>query len=102
MMYNDHIVLRIDNLGRTAFPLDIREKMNIKCGDKFDIKFIENEKLLKMSKEVENINSNNLVVIDEFGKILIPKKMREALGIQFNDEIQCYIYKGQISLIKER
>lgn len=95
---NSNSFVVIDEIGRIKIILDIRKKLNIKCGDKFSINVIDNRIILKISNEIEAAKT---VVMDEFGNILIPKELRMAMNIKVNDKLNIVLEDNTIVLSKE-
>ena len=116
----------VDGLGRIQLERNILNKMNIKYADKLEIYesgrniilkkanikrdasrktkiYVDNEYEIKI--EISNIKFNTnhkITTVDEVGRILIWREIREKLGILENDKLKVYIKNDIIILIQKR
>lgn len=119
-------VRTIDELGRIVIPIEAREYLTIKPGDKIDILESGKNIILKKSKNIEKqekqitldngieiniqityFNNNSIQncytrSINELGMLVIPIEMRKNLNIRERDKMKICIKDESIILIKER
>lgn len=88
-------VRKIDMLGRTVIPKEIRCRFEIKEGDRLGISLDSNT--IHMSKALSGMNRP----VDDLGRIVIPKEMRRSLGIKENDPVDIYVENDEICIRKE-
>lgn len=97
----------VDRLGRINLSQQIREKLDIKEGEKFE-SYIENEDIiLKRVDEnkadeiveekvgnilnVKKINGHLVRTLDELFRIVLPLEIRDKLQIKENDKLFEYV-----------
>ena len=116
-------VRTIDELGRIVIPIEVREYLTIKPGDKIDILESGKNIILKKSKNIEKqinvdngieiniqityLNNNSIHncytrYINELGMLVIPIEIRKNLNIRERDKMKICIKDESIILIKER
>ena len=119
-------VRTIDELGRIIIPIEVREYLKIKPGDKIDIlesgKNIILKKSKNIGKQVKQITVDNGIEINipitylnnnsihncytrsinELGMLVIPIEIRKNLNIRERDKMKICIKDESIILIKER
>ena len=79
----------VDEFDRVVIPISFREKLKIQPGDKLDI-FTERESFeIILKKHNDNLKSEfENVIVDEIGRIKIPKKIMELFEILEKDPIK--------------
>lgn len=119
-------IRRIDELGRIVVPIEMRNYLEIKTGDKIDIFKSGKNIILKKSKNIEkqlkhitidkgievdiqitylkNNSTSNCYTrsINELGMVVIPLELRKNLDINEKAKMRMCIKDDYIILIKER
>ena len=82
------IPLTINEIGMITIPSTIRRKLDVKYKDKMEISLVGKNIMFKKITNVKKISDKNCIrVIDELGRIIVPKEIRNSLNIKNNDMI---------------
>ena len=119
-------IRKIDELGRIVVPIEMRNHLEIKTGDKIDICKSGRNIILKKSENIEkkmkhitidkgievdiqitylkNNSTHNCYTrsINELGMVVIPLELRKNLNIKEKDKMKICVKDDNIILIKER
>ena len=119
-------VRKIDELGRIVIPIEIRNYLDIKSGEKIDIlksgRNIILRKSTNIKKHIRHINIEKGIEVDiqvtyykdhekqnlytrsinELGLLVIPLELRKSLDIKEKDSLKIYVKNDYIILIKEK
>ena len=119
-------VRKIDELGRIVIPIEMRNYLEIRTGDKIDIlksgrniilhkstntkkhiRHIDIEKGIEVDIQVtyykKNEKPNSYIrSINELGMLVIPLELRKSLDIKEKDSLKICVKDDYIILIKER
>ena len=86
------IPLTINEIGMITIPSTIRRKLDVKYKDKMEISIVDKNIIFKKITSEDKSNDKNCIrVIDEFGRIIVPKEMRNSLNIKNDDKINCSV-----------
>lgn len=82
------ITRNIDVLGRIVIPIAWRKKLEINTGSKIGITLKEDELVLKHDLDGK-LEKQGIRIrrIDELGRIVLPKDLRNILNLNENDEL---------------
>ncbi|MBR0427646.1 MAG: AbrB/MazE/SpoVT family DNA-binding domain-containing protein [Clostridia bacterium] len=101
MEESNFIIRKIDDLGRIVIPRDKRKENGIAIKDKFEICTEDKEIILKRINNEEISNEQKITrSIDELGRIVLPKIIREDLGFNIGDEVKIFFMTNSTILIK--
>ena len=119
-------IRKIDELGRIIIPIEMRNYLEIKTGDKIDICKSGRNIILKKSGNIErqmkhiaidkgievdiqitylkNNSTHNCYTrsINDLGMVVIPFELRKNLNIKEKDKVKICVKDNNIILIKER
>lgn len=119
-------IRKIDELGRIIIPIEMRNYLEIKTGDKIDICKSGRNIILKKSENIErqmkhididkgieidiqitylkNNSAHNCYTrsINDLGMVVIPLELRKNLNIKEKDKVKICVKDNNIILIKER
>ena len=85
---------KIDKNGRIIIPLHLREMAKIEYGSSLTMVPEGNDiVMLVPEEETQNVMILYKVKMDEKGRIVIPKELREGL-----EKVEIFFYKGRIAL----
>lgn len=93
------ITRNIDVLGRIVIPIAWRKKYGISTGAKIGVILRENEILLKYDSDGK-LEKQGIRRIDELGRIVLPKDLRNILELEENDPLYMIQEKEHIILNK--
>ena len=86
------ISLTTNEIGMITIPSTIRRKLDVKYKDKMEISLVDKNIIFKKITSEDKSNDQNCIrVIDEFGRIIVPKEMRNSLNIKNDDKINCSV-----------
>ena len=92
-------VVEIDELGRIKVPKEIRQILDIRAKDKFEV--TEEQNIIILKKVTEEIDKTfNTRVIDELYRIVIPTTLRTKLNYKCGDKGKIEIIDGTITIKK--
>ena len=95
------ITRNIDVLGRIVIPIAWRKKYGISTGAKIGVILRENEIILKYDSDGK-LEKQGIRIrrIDELGRIVLPKDLRNILELEENDPLYMIQKKEHIILNK--
>lgn len=101
-MKSTGMVRHIDDLDRIVIPKELRKTLNLFSKDNLEITVNENNMIL-LKKYTEGQPKNNLGILrslDDLGRIVIPKEICKAFGIEPKDALQIFVENSNIILCK--
>lgn len=88
---NQDYIIKIDTLGRIMIPKDVREELEIEDNQALMVFFDENALIVKADNYGYEDCSCEWRKVDIFGRIVLPKAMREELEMSAGDHLLAYI-----------
>src|SRR5690242_15337939 len=87
------IVRKIDELGRLVIPTEWRKKLNIKTSDAVEIYCDELQGIMELTFGVTEPGMSEFRrKVDGLGRVVLPKKFRDLLEIENDDELEMIAY----------
>lgn len=93
------IIRKSDELGRIVIPIDLRNKFGIEKKSYIEIFVKRNNIILR---KIEHKGDTNGIVrqVDELGRVVIPKEIRDIFGISEGDPLEVLLDASDIVLKK--
>lgn len=99
-MKNTGIIRKLDELGRIVLPITLRETLQLKEGDLFEIYVVNDYLIMNKLDTKEKPKGMIYRKLDELGRIVIPIEIRRKYDFLFNDNFEIYIEESSIALKK--
>ena len=86
---------KVDGAGRVVLPKDLRNWLDIKFWDELTAS-IEDGKIIMQKDEQECKITEIKRKMDDLGRIVLPRKLLNQLGIAIKDELAIYVDGGRV------
>jgi len=88
----------IDELGRLVLNRELRTKLALEAGSRLQVTCVDTIAILQPT-ETLTTTGDTVCKVDELGRILMPKKIRQALGWNTLDEVSAF-QTGNLIILK--
>ena len=101
MVKNTGIERRIDELGRVVIPAELRNTLKWEDKDSLEM-YLEKDCVCIRKPNFEGrIDSVEIIRnLDELGRIVIPKELRDKLDITFKNTVEVFVRKDVVMIKK--
>lgn len=100
-MKNTGIIKKVDELGRFVIPSKLRKTLEIYTGCQFEVYTDDDYIILKKYNNEGKRNEGAILrLVDELGRLVIPKEIRESYRIYEKTGLEIYLEEDTIILKK--
>ncbi|MCL2854793.1 MAG: AbrB/MazE/SpoVT family DNA-binding domain-containing protein [Defluviitaleaceae bacterium] len=90
----------IDELGKIAFHIELRERLGLEVGSGLSLKPLDNILILQVETKNDDPTQYFEAKVDEIGRITLPKELRETLGWHIKSKIAVYYVDDGMLIFK--
>lgn len=102
MIKKTGIIRKIDELGRVVIPIELRNRLGWNEKESLEIYVESNKICIRQPKFEGRIDSVGIIrKLDELGRIVIPKEIRNKFDITFKDAVEILVYDDVIMIMKK-
>lgn len=102
MIKKTGIIRKIDELGRVVIPIELRNRLGWNEKESLEIYVESNKICIRQPKFEGRIDSVGIIrKLDELGRIVIPKEIRNKFDIAFKDAVEILVYDDVIMIMKK-
>ena len=102
MIKKTGIIRKIDELGRVVIPIELRNGLGWNEKESLEIYIESNKICIRQPKFEGRIDSVGIIrKLDELGRIVIPKEIRNKFDISFKDAVEILVDNDVIMIMKK-
>ena len=102
MIKKTGIIRTIDELGRVVIPIELRNGLGWNEKESLEIYIESNKICIRQPKFEGRIDSVGIIrKLDELGRIVIPKEIRNKFDIAFKDAVEILVDNDVIMIMKK-
>lgn len=102
MIKKTGIIRKIDELGRVVIPIELRNGLGWNEKESLEIYIESNKICIRQPKFEGRIDSVGIIrKLDELGRIVIPKEIRNKFDIAFKDAVEILVDDDVIMIMKK-